>query len=59
MTGGIQAEAARMGGLVDDLLLLAQFDQDRPLDLQPVDLSSIAVQAAAGVPAPSRGPAGH
>ena len=45
---GIQAEAARMGRLVDDLLLLAQFDEDRPLDLQPVDLSSIAVQAAAG-----------
>ena len=44
---GIQAEAARMGRLVDDLLLLAQFDEDRPLDLQPVDLSSIAVQAAA------------
>ena len=42
---GIQAEAARMGRLVDDLLLLAQFDEDRPLDLQPVDLSSIAVQA--------------
>jgi two-component system OmpR family sensor kinase len=45
---GIQAEAARMGRLVDDLLLLAQFDENRPLDLQPVDLSSIAVQAAAG-----------
>jgi two-component system, OmpR family, sensor kinase len=45
---GIQAESARMGRLVDDLLLLAQFDEDRPLDLQPVDLSSIAVQAAAG-----------
>src|SRR4029077_12529288 len=45
---GIQAEAARMGRLVDDLLLLAQFDVHRPLDLQPVDLSSIAVQAAAG-----------
>ena len=45
---GIQAEAARMGRLVDDLLLLAQFDVNRPLDLQPVDLSSIAVQAAAG-----------
>ena len=45
---GIQAEAARMGRLVEDLLLLAQFDEDRPLELQPVDLSSIAVQAAAG-----------
>ncbi len=45
---GIQQEAARMGRLVDDLLLLAKFDQDRPLDLQPVDLSSIAAQAAGG-----------
>ena len=44
----IQAEAARMGQLVNDLLLLAQFDEDRPPDLQPVDLSSIAVQAVAG-----------
>ena len=44
---GIEDEAARMGLLVEDLLLLAQFDQHRPLDLQPVDLSSIAVQAVA------------
>jgi two-component system OmpR family sensor kinase len=43
---GIQAEAARMGRLVDDLLLLAQFDEDRPLELQPVDLASIAALAA-------------
>ncbi len=42
---GIRAVAARMGRLADDLLLLAQFDEDRPLDLQPVDLASIAVQA--------------
>jgi two-component system, OmpR family, sensor kinase len=43
---GIQQEAARMGRLVEDLLLLAHFDEDRPLDLQPVDLSSVAAQAA-------------
>jgi two-component system, OmpR family, sensor kinase len=41
----IQQEATRMGFLVDDLLLLAQFDEDRPLDKQPVDLSSIAAEA--------------
>ena len=34
-----QQEATRMGLLVDDLLLLAQFDEDRPLDRQPVDRS--------------------
>jgi two-component system, OmpR family, sensor kinase len=45
---GIQHEAARMGRLVDDLLLLAKFDEDRPLDPHPVDLGSIAAQAAAG-----------
>jgi two-component system OmpR family sensor kinase len=43
---GIQQEAARMGRLVEDLLLLAHFDEDRPLDLAPVDLSSVAAQAA-------------
>jgi two-component system OmpR family sensor kinase len=46
MMAGIQQEAARMGRLVEDLLLLAHFDVDRALDLQPVDLSSAAVQAA-------------
>jgi signal transduction histidine kinase len=41
----IQQEATRMGLLVDDLLLLAQFDDHRPLDQQPVDLSSVAAEA--------------
>jgi two-component system OmpR family sensor kinase len=45
LVANIQAEAARMGRLVDDLLLLAQFDEDRPLDRQPVDLSSVAAEA--------------
>jgi two-component system, OmpR family, sensor kinase len=43
----IEAEAARMGALVDDLLLLARLDQGRPLDIAPVDLSAIAADLAA------------
>jgi two-component system OmpR family sensor kinase len=34
-----------MGRLVDDLLLLARFDEDRPLDTHPVDLASVAAEA--------------
>jgi signal transduction histidine kinase len=41
----IQQEARRMGRLVEDLLLLARFDVDRPLNRQPVDLASIAAEA--------------
>jgi signal transduction histidine kinase len=45
LMSGIQAEAARMGRLVDDLLLLARFDEDRALDTHPVDLASVAAEA--------------
>ncbi|HVS67745.1 MAG TPA: HAMP domain-containing sensor histidine kinase [Mycobacteriales bacterium] len=38
----IEAEASRMGLLVDDLLLLARLDQQRPLEQAPVDLLEIA-----------------
>jgi two-component system, OmpR family, sensor kinase len=41
----IESEAARMGGLVDDLLLLARLDQGRPLERRPVDLGAVAAQA--------------
>ena len=41
----IAGQAGRMGGLVDDLLLLARFDAGRPLDRRPVDLASIAAEA--------------
>ncbi len=37
----IEAEAQRMGVLVDDLLLLARLDQGRPLERAPVDLSAL------------------
>lgn len=40
--GRIEAEATRMGLLVDDLLLLARLDQERPLKFRPVDLLSVA-----------------
>jgi signal transduction histidine kinase len=52
----IQHEASRMGRLVEDLLVLAKFDTDRPLDRRHVDLGSIAAQAvqAARVVNPGR-----
>ena len=41
----IEAEAERMGVLVDDLLLLARLDQGRPLEHEPVDLTAIVADA--------------
>ncbi|WP_433498216.1 sensor histidine kinase [Sphaerimonospora sp. CA-214678] len=41
----IESEASRMGLLVEDLLLLARLDQQRPLQQQPVDLLAIAADA--------------
>ena len=41
----IHHEACRMGRLVEDLLMLARLDTDRPLDRRHVDLASIAAQA--------------
>jgi two-component system, OmpR family, sensor kinase len=41
----IEEAAARMGVLVDDLLLLARLDQGRPLDLAEVDLGAVARDA--------------
>jgi two-component system OmpR family sensor kinase len=40
-----EQEALRMGGLVDDLLLLARLDQGRPLGKAPIDLGVLAVDA--------------
>ncbi len=41
----VEKEAARMGLLVEDLLLLARLDQQRPLARQPIDLLSLAGDA--------------
>lgn len=42
----IEDEAARMGLLVEDLLLLARLDQERPLQIEPVHLVEIVNDAA-------------
>jgi two-component system OmpR family sensor kinase len=41
----IEAEATRMGLLVEDLLTLARLDQQRPLTIAPVDLLTVAADA--------------
>jgi two-component system OmpR family sensor kinase len=43
----IERESARMGRLVEDLLLLARLDEGIPLQRVPVDLSQIAEDVAA------------
>jgi two-component system, OmpR family, sensor kinase len=52
----IEDEAARMGLLVEDLLLLARLDRERPLELAPVELPVLASDAveAARAMAPDR-----
>jgi two-component system, OmpR family, sensor kinase len=52
----IEAEATRMGLLVEDLLMLARLDQRRPPESEPVDLIPLAVDsvAAARAIAPGR-----
>jgi len=41
----IEDEAKRMGMLVDDLLLLARLDDERPMTFAPIDLTVLAADA--------------
>jgi len=52
----VEQESARMGVLVEDMLLLARLDQQRPLDHRTVDLLTLAADAVhdARVVAPER-----
>ncbi|GAC1320732.1 MAG: sensory box histidine kinase PhoR [Acidimicrobiales bacterium] len=43
--GRIESEATRMGGLLDDLLLLARLDQGRRTEMAPVELSALVRDA--------------
>ena len=54
--GRIEAEVGRMRLLVNDLLLLARLDEERPLERHPVDLLAVAADAIrdAHVRVPSR-----
>ena len=40
-----EQEAARMGRLVEDMLTLAKFDEQRPLEQRPVDLVALVADA--------------
>ena len=42
---GIRTETARMGHLVEDLLLLARLDEGRPLEREEVELVGVAAEA--------------
>ncbi len=43
--GRVESEAIRMGGLVEDMLLLARLDEGRPLAPHPLDLGRVVVDA--------------
>jgi two-component system OmpR family sensor kinase len=45
LIGRVEAEATRMGLLVEDLLTLARLDQQRPLNIAPVDVLTLAADA--------------
>lgn len=53
--GRIESEAKRMGTMVEDLLLLARIDEQRPLQQKPADLLLIANDAVVDTQASDRG----
>ena len=52
----VEQESSRMGGLVEDMLLLARLDQQRPLEQRTVDMLTLAADGVhdARVVAPDR-----
>jgi len=52
----VEQESFRMGGLVEDLLVLARLDEQRPIERRPVDLLTLAADAVqdARIVAPGR-----
>jgi two-component system OmpR family sensor kinase len=52
----VEQESSRMGGLVEDMLVLARLDQQRPIERRPVDLLTLAADAVqdARIVAPDR-----
>jgi two-component system OmpR family sensor kinase len=52
----VEQESSRMGGLVEDMLVLARLDQQRPVERRPVDLLTLAADAVqdARIVAPTR-----
>jgi two-component system, OmpR family, sensor kinase len=52
--GRIESEAKRMGSMVEDLLLLARLDEQRPLQRKPIDLQLLAHDAVVDTQASDR-----
>jgi two-component system OmpR family sensor kinase len=52
----VEQESTRMGGLVEDMLMLARLDEQRPIERRPVDLLTLAADAVqdARIVAPGR-----
>ena len=52
----VEQESSRMGGLVEDMLVLARLDLQRPIERRPVDLLTLAADAVqdARIVAPAR-----